>query len=787
MRQYTGMNNASLVKCCPKCGASLPSEATDGLCPACLLAEALAPTQAGAEPVPSRSPIAPADLAPHFPQLEILKCLGRGGMGVVYKARQKSLNRFVALKLLAPERVGDAGFAERFRKEAQALAALNHPHIVTVYDFGQAGGFYFLLMEFVDGVNLRQAMRAGRFTPEQALAIVPPVCEALQYAHEHGIVHRDIKPENLLLDKEGRVKIADFGIAKMVGSGPGGGPDRTPATPPVSLSAGTPPYMAPEQKEHRVIDHRADIYSLGVVLYELLTGELPADKLQPPSRKVQIDVRLDEIVLRALERDPERRYQHASDVKTMVETLAQTPPSEVRAPDPGPAPAALERSRRLLAIRAVITCIVCAVFGLYLYPPIWGIGVAAWGLVGAVVIGRLAFGVRRNREEDRLALGRASTVGMVHALGMLSAGLWLALINRGLNPAWNHFLAGLCACGVLVLAVRLGKIVRLRKFCLATLPVTVVCLLTVHTFFLQSFMAATDALAPEVPRGSHVVVWKRASRFFPGDCIAYRQQEHVCLGRVASVDAENLAVLRNGEPDAVVPRGAVVGKVITVLWRGSSRALPRGSGMPCKPLQGTSVATASGGRLLEVGMTQDVVNDVQFDGTIRYDLTTTERNDSGRPLKAISFVNSDFIRVERVADARGRPLPFTTRREGRKTVRYEAALVDPVAPGAEYAYVTHGATTGQVTRLAERDVFEYAMRHWPATDVRVRRIERHLLPVGAALVVCEPAASVETNAAGRVMLTIDRLIPKGDSLETCYRYRLRSEGGGMRPEGVVKP
>jgi serine/threonine protein kinase len=158
--------------------------------------------------------LSPDELAPHFPQLEILECLGRGGMGVVYKARQKSLNRIVALKLLAPERVADAKFAQRFTHEAQALAALNHPSIVTIYDFGQAGGFYFLLMEFVDGVNLRQAMKAGRFTPEQALAVVPPVCEALQYAHEHGIVHRDIKPENLLLDKEGRVKIADFGIAK---------------------------------------------------------------------------------------------------------------------------------------------------------------------------------------------------------------------------------------------------------------------------------------------------------------------------------------------------------------------------------------------------------------------------------------------------------------------------------------------------------------------------------------------------------------------------------------------
>ena len=334
------MSEATISAKCPRCGAALPLAATAGLCPRCLMAEAMVPTQAGPEPAGAHPVLTPKDLAPHFPQLEILECLGRGGMGVVYRARQKSLGRFVALKLLAPERVNEAGFAERFQQEAQALAALTHPHIVTVYDFGQAGGCYFLLMEFVDGVNLRQAMKAGRFTPEQALAIVPPVCEALQYAHQHGIVHRDIKPENLLLDKEGRVKIADFGIAKMVGTEPeaparsGGVSGEEQATPPNSLSAGTPQYMAPEQKRHRPSDHRADIYSLGVVLYELLTGELPADPLQPPSRKVQVDVRLDEIVLRALEVAPERRYQTAAEFRTQVETVVGTPAS-LKTPKPG--------------------------------------------------------------------------------------------------------------------------------------------------------------------------------------------------------------------------------------------------------------------------------------------------------------------------------------------------------------------------------------------------------------------------------------------------------------------
>jgi serine/threonine protein kinase len=303
------------------------------------MAEAMVPTQAGAEPAIARKTLAPEELAPHFPQLEILEYLGRGGMGVVYKARQKSLNRLVALKLLAPERVRDAKFAERFTREAQALAALNHPNIVTIYDFGQAGGFYYLLMEFVDGLNLRQLLRTRKFTPEEALAIVPPLCDALQFAHDRGIIHRDIKPENLLLDKAGRVKVADFGIARMLGSVNGSGQAGEPGAPENTTQAavGTPSYSAPEQKtDPQRVDSRADIYSLGVVFYEMLTGELPGKPIEPPSKKVQIDVRLDEVVLRALEKKPELRYQQVSEVKTMVETILQTEASDALKGEPSP-------------------------------------------------------------------------------------------------------------------------------------------------------------------------------------------------------------------------------------------------------------------------------------------------------------------------------------------------------------------------------------------------------------------------------------------------------------------
>ena len=316
--------NAESTTTCPKCGKSLPEDAPQGLCPACLAAAINFNTETvGAPGVCAAPAMSPEELAPHFPQLEIIEFLGRGGMGVVYKARQKSLNRLVALKLLAPERADDAKFAERFEKEAHALAALNNPDIVTIYDFGQAAGFYFLLMEYIDGVNLRQAMQAGRFTPEQALAIVPPVCEALQYAHEQGIVHRDIKPENLLMDKDGRVKIADFGIAKMIDA-------EAPAAGEVELSQpfGTPAYSAPEQTEDPThADHRVDIYSLGVVLYELLTGEVPQQLPEPPSSRVQVDVRLDEIVLRALETKPEMRFATAEEFRTQLREVT-LPPSK---------------------------------------------------------------------------------------------------------------------------------------------------------------------------------------------------------------------------------------------------------------------------------------------------------------------------------------------------------------------------------------------------------------------------------------------------------------------------
>ncbi|MCA9258859.1 MAG: serine/threonine protein kinase [Planctomycetales bacterium] len=256
-------------------------------------------------------------MAELFPALEILELIGAGGMGAVYKARQPGLDRLVALKILPEEFAHDVKFALRFTREARTLAKLSHPNIVAVYEFGKVGDTYYFLMEYIDGSTLRQIVTAGALAPREALAIVPHLCDALQYAHDKGIVHRDIKPENILISSDGSVKIADFGLSRILGD-----PNRQEMLTGTHQVMGTPRYMAPEHLEgSRNVDHRADIYSLGVVFYEMLTGELPIGRFAAPSHKVAVDVRLDEVVLRTLEKEPDRRYQRASQVRADVQSI----------------------------------------------------------------------------------------------------------------------------------------------------------------------------------------------------------------------------------------------------------------------------------------------------------------------------------------------------------------------------------------------------------------------------------------------------------------------------------
>lgn len=338
---------------CPKCGIEFSDDLPGGMCPSCLMNQfqnPANPANSADSASPGSGPIDrtlamptsdggapdPQMMNQLFEELEVLQLIGQGGMGAVYKARQKNLDRIVALKvfLYKPD---DPEFAERFAREARALAKLNHPNIVTVHDFGKRENFHFLIMEFVEGLNLREVSQREKLSPADALKLVPQLCDALQFAHDHGVVHRDIKPENVLLDKTGRIKIADFGLAKMTGSGKDFSLTGTQQV------MGTFNYMAPEQMERPTeVDHRADIYSLGVVIYELLTSELPKGLFQPPSKKVQIDVRLDEIVMRAMAREPELRFQNVSDIKTSVESVASSagyqPPGKIASAIGGPPP-----------------------------------------------------------------------------------------------------------------------------------------------------------------------------------------------------------------------------------------------------------------------------------------------------------------------------------------------------------------------------------------------------------------------------------------------------------------
>lgn len=306
---------------CPQCGLEFEASALGQVCPKCVVRQAIDTEKDEWEAI---------EIAGEFAGLEIDRRLGQGGMGVVFKARQPQLQRDVALKILPGKFAEDSNLVARFQREGQALAKLNHPNIVSIYEFGEHRGYRYFVMEYVDGVNLRELMGRGKIPSEEALKVIPQICDALEYAHGQGIVHRDIKPENILLDRTGRVKIADFGLAKLTSeesSGPG-----------VTRSGavmGTPHYMAPEQVENpRRVDHRADIYSLGVVCYELLTGELPIGRFEPPSRRARVDRRLDEIVLRSLEKEPERRFERASEFRSRIEDIAASPDPqmEIRSP-----------------------------------------------------------------------------------------------------------------------------------------------------------------------------------------------------------------------------------------------------------------------------------------------------------------------------------------------------------------------------------------------------------------------------------------------------------------------
>ncbi|MFN0077497.1 MAG: protein kinase domain-containing protein [Prosthecobacter sp.] len=258
-----------------------------------------------------------------LPQYQFVSLLGRGGMGAVYKAVQMSLDRAVAVKVLPGDLIDDvdAQFAERFKNEARTMAKMNHPAIVNVFDFGETQtGLLYIVMEFIDGTDVAKMIATqGKLPVDYALAITAHVCDALAYAHKSGIIHRDIKPANILINMDGAVKVADFGLAKSNDTAQGG-------LTKTNMAMGTPDFVAPEALMPGVpLDGRADLYAIGVMLYQMLTGEIPRGMWTMPGAKLGTDPRFDAIIGKAMQTDREARYQTAAEIRRDLDVIMTVP------------------------------------------------------------------------------------------------------------------------------------------------------------------------------------------------------------------------------------------------------------------------------------------------------------------------------------------------------------------------------------------------------------------------------------------------------------------------------
>lgn len=357
---------------CPRCGATRRVDVALGLCPKCLNAAAFGAALSSG-PLPGASDLVVED----FDDYQILGEIARGGMGVVYRARQKSLGREVALKLLREVAATDGSGADRFRAEAEAAASLNHPNIVAIYGFGEYDGQPFYSMELIEGRDLAELTRTGPLLGRRAATLVASVARAVQHAHDRGILHRDLKPSNVLVDVNDEPHVTDFGLARRLG-----GESQLTLTGQV---LGTPGYMAPEQAfgQAREIGRGADVYSLGAVLYHLLTGrapfigESPTRVLQQLEQADPIALRilnsavppdLETIVLKALAKEPERRYPSAQALADELQRFLRHEPILARPLSPAqrlgrwgrrrPALAALN----LLVVLFLVTVVIGTLF-----------------------------------------------------------------------------------------------------------------------------------------------------------------------------------------------------------------------------------------------------------------------------------------------------------------------------------------------------------------------------------------------------------------------------------------
>src|SRR5437588_6115705 len=326
-----------VIRICRNCGAKVFSDAPEGLCTGCVLEAAIGGAVAGGDdpgrPASSMQATPPNDVAPpsqktiraaellgELGDYELLDEVGRGGQGVVFRARQKSLNRTVALKVISLGQWASKAHLKRFRLEAEAAARLEHPGIVPIHEVGERDGSCYFSMQFVEGGQLDEVVRRAPMSIRQAAELIAKVARTVHYAHEHGILHRDIKPGNILLDAKGEPHLTDFGLARLV---------ETESTVTRTLEVlGTPSYMAPEQAvgNNAAIGSVTDVYGLGAVLYQLLTGQPPfaggttyetirlllnTEPRAPRLLNPKIDRDLSTICLKCLEKDPKRRYSSA--------------------------------------------------------------------------------------------------------------------------------------------------------------------------------------------------------------------------------------------------------------------------------------------------------------------------------------------------------------------------------------------------------------------------------------------------------------------------------------------
>ena len=326
-----------ILRLCPKCGSEIPADAPEGGCPGCLLETALGllpersltdgcgsaedagTPNANAAPHSEKTARA-AELLGELGDYELLEEVGRGGQGVVFRARQKSLHRTVALKVINLGQWASKAHIKRFRREAEAAASLEHPCIVPIYEVSERDGSCYFSMKFVEGGQIDEVVGRRPMSIRQAVELIAKVARTVHYAHEHGIVHRDIKPGNILLDANGEPHLTDFGLARLVES-------ESTVTRTLEV-LGTPSYMAPEQAvgNNAGVGKATDVYGIGAVLYQLLTGHPPfaggttyqtikllldTEPRSPPLWNRKIDRDLSTICLKCLEKDPERRYASA--------------------------------------------------------------------------------------------------------------------------------------------------------------------------------------------------------------------------------------------------------------------------------------------------------------------------------------------------------------------------------------------------------------------------------------------------------------------------------------------